>query len=224
MFGVLKEIWKKKDLSTDAVNMSVETLRKTFEMYEEVVKFLREREETKPDFDVNEEDKLINKSERSIRKKVVTHLLLSDKSEIAAGLTLVTIVNDIERIGDYTKNIADLAELHEGKMTFDKYEDTVKDIENRIRNYFVNTIKAFSENDKEAARSVMEDYKANVSGRCDSTQVELIRDMKGINKENAIVLALYLRHLKRVAAHLYNISTSVVNPFHRIGYKEKKRD
>jgi len=32
-----------------------------------------------------------------------------------------------------------------------------------------------------------------------------------------------LRYLKRVSAHLKNVATSVVNPYHRIGYKEKKK-
>ncbi|MBT8396079.1 MAG: hypothetical protein KJN92_03890, partial [Gemmatimonadetes bacterium] len=29
--------------------------------------------------------------------------------------------------------------------------------------------------------------------------------------------------LKRVSAHLKNAATSVLNPFHRIGFKEKKK-
>ena len=39
---------------------------------------------------------------------------------------------------------------------------------------------------------------------------------------DAACLALYIRYLKRVCAHLRNISTSIVNPFHRIGFREKK--
>ena len=34
-------------------------------------------------------------------------------------------------------------------------------------------------------------------------------------------MALYLRYLKRVSAHIKNVATSVVNPYHRIGYREK---
>jgi len=36
-------------------------------------------------------------------------------------------------------------------------------------------------------------------------------------------LALYTRYLKRPAAHLSNIASSLVNPFHRIGYKPKAK-
>ena len=34
-------------------------------------------------------------------------------------------------------------------------------------------------------------------------------------------VALYARYLKRVGGHSHNIVTSVVNPFPRIGYREK---
>jgi len=35
-------------------------------------------------------------------------------------------------------------------------------------------------------------------------------------------VALYMRYLKRVSAHLKNVATSVVNPYHRIGFREKE--
>jgi hypothetical protein len=35
---------------------------------------------------------------------------------------------------------------------------------------------------------------------------------------DAVSTALYVRYLKRVAAHLLNIATSVVNPFRAIGF------
>ena len=37
----------------------------------------------------------------------------------------------------------------------------------------------------------------------------------------AVTAALYLRFLKRVSAHLKNVATSVVNPYYRIGFREK---
>ena len=41
---------------------------------------------------------------------------------------------------------------------------------------------------------------------------------------DAICLALYIRYLKRICAHLRNIASSIVNPFHRIGYREKNKN
>jgi hypothetical protein len=38
---------------------------------------------------------------------------------------------------------------------------------------------------------------------------------------HAVTVAIYLRFLKRVSAHLKNVATSVVNPYYRIGFREK---
>ena len=46
---------------------------------------------------------------------------------------------------------------------------------------------------------------------------------QNIEVPDAVALALYMRYLKRVASHLMNAATGVVNPFHRIGYREKNK-
>jgi len=43
-----------------------------------------------------------------------------------------------------------------------------------------------------------------------------------IRPGDAAAMALYIRFLKRVNSHLRNITTSVVNPFDRIGFNPKK--
>jgi phosphate uptake regulator len=45
----------------------------------------------------------------------------------------------------------------------------------------------------------------------------VMRDDSG----EAVTAALYLRYLKRVSAHIKNVATSVVNPYYRIGFREK---
>ena len=38
-------------------------------------------------------------------------------------------------------------------------------------------------------------------------------------QSDAVAFALYLRFLKRIASHLMNVATSIINPFHKIGVK-----
>jgi phosphate uptake regulator len=45
---------------------------------------------------------------------------------------------------------------------------------------------------------------------------------KNISHSAAVSLAMYARYLKRINAHLTNIASAVVNPFPRIGFREKK--
>jgi phosphate uptake regulator len=51
---------------------------------------------------------------------------------------------------------------------------------------------------------------------------ELITGEDKLDKPEAVTLALYVRYLKRVGAHLNNIASSIVNPFPRIGFKPKQ--
>ncbi len=222
MFREFLNIWRKKDITSEALNESIEMLREDQEMFLESVRSLRESNDGKLRIDIYKKDKDINKSERDIRKKVLTHLMLYDKTEITSGLVLASIVIDIERIGDYTKNIADLAILHKKKLSAGSFENQVISMENRVKEFFDITIKAFPGSNAELARKVLSEYKI-LSYDCTTIKESLIKKEDKLNVSDAVTLALYLRFLKRVAAHLFNICTSIVNPFHRIGYKEKKK-
>ena len=85
------------------------------------------------------------------------------------------------------------------------------------------TIKAFKETDEILAAQIIEEYKW-VSKVSDEILIALMNneDLE-IKSGSAVALALYIRQLKRINSHLRNIASSVVNPFHRIGYKIKKK-
>lgn len=223
MFKEFLNIWKNRDFSIETLEESVQTLKLDNEMFIDSVKALRIEKEGGLADEVLLKDKQINKSERNIRKKVLTHLCVSDKTDISAGLILTSIVIDIERIGDYTKNIADLAILYKDKILKGyKFDEEITEMENKIKIYFDYTIDAFANSNEEAARNVTSDYK-QISGLCTEMKIELISGNLDIPVSDAVSLALYMRFLKRVAAHLYNICTSIVNPFPRIGYGEKNQ-
>ncbi|MCD6441680.1 MAG: hypothetical protein J7L86_07885 [Candidatus Marinimicrobia bacterium] len=223
MFKSFIQIWKKKDLSSQTLEKSLMTLEMDYQMYKEAVRSLRHCNDSDLCIDIYETDKQINKSERDIRKKVLTHLLMFDKAEIPAGLALASIVIDIERIGDYTKNIADLARLHPERLNGGKHENDLQNIEKRIDEFFQLTLEAFPESDIELARQVVKGYR-KISKKCTLISISLIKGEGEFNVADAVTLGLYLRFLKRVAAHLFNICTSIVNPFHRIGFSEKKNE
>jgi phosphate uptake regulator len=48
--------------------------------------------------------------------------------------------------------------------------------------------------------------------------IHLLED-DSLKVREAIVFTLFARYLKRVSAHLGNILTTVINPFHLVGYK-----
>ena len=61
--------------------------------------------------DLFETDQRINHAEQEIRQQIVIHATVHGTSAFPACLVLMSIVKDAERIGDYAKNIFDLAEM-----------------------------------------------------------------------------------------------------------------
>ena len=104
------------------------------------------------------------------------------------------------------------------------YEEQLCDIETRIKGCFHEAVDILHHQEVDKARQVMETYRSQVSDTCDRIVNEIVQGkVDGLSCADAAALALYVRFLKRISAHLKNILSSVVNPFHRIGYKEKKK-
>ena len=66
-------------------------------------------------------DKNMNKMEMEVRKKVFSHLAISRGQDLLIGLQLNVIITDLERIGDYTKNIGELVEMLPGRLDFGRF-------------------------------------------------------------------------------------------------------
>jgi phosphate uptake regulator len=205
-------------LLKQAFNDSHEMLESTQEMFHESVRSLRRSSNSDMKFDIYDKDIQVNKYEREVREKVLKHLAITGGANIIPGLILTSIVIDIERLGDYTKNIMDLAVEHPKKLTCGKFEEGVQSVETAVTELFDRVIPAVKETDKEAAGKLVDEY-LWIAKKCDGMLDELIReDDKSFSVGEAVSTALYVRYLKRVAAHLLNVATSVVNPFRAIGF------
>ena len=131
-----------------------------------------------------------------------------------------SIVIDIERIGDYTKNIMDLAISHPEKLTCGSHEDDVAKIEKGVAVVFDGIVPALRASDRDTARELRE-HNGWMLKRCDEITTDLTQsDDPSLNSMDAVSTALYARYLKRIAAHLMNITSSIVNPFERVGFRE----
>jgi len=173
--------------------------------------------------DIYERDREINKYERSVRRKILTHLAISPKPDLNSGLVITAIVIDIERVGDLTKNITELAAGLPESFDAGELNEEFLDLERIVDKMFNDLQPALVDSDEELARGILRSHKS-VSGRVERG-LQLLRSDQVLRGQSgkAVTAALYLRYLKRVSAHLKNVATSVVNPFHRIGYREKKR-
>ena len=173
--------------------------------------------------DIYERDRQVNKYERSVRRKILTHLAISPKPDLNSALVITAIVIDIERIGDYTKNIVELAAGLPEAFDGGELNEEVLDLERIVDKMFADLVPALKDSNEDLARGVLRSHKS-VSSRVENG-LQLLRADQVLKGQSgrAVTAALYLRYLKRVSAHLKNVVTSVVNPFHRIGYREKKK-
>jgi phosphate transport system protein len=233
ILGLLGEpmIWKNLINLFKADNLYVQALHECYmmldtdwTMYEASVDSLRHSDSGEVRIDIYAKDKEVNFHEREVRKKVMTHLAVSG-SDLTSGLILVSVVIDIERIGDYTKNIYDLAQRHPKRLHAGSLEPRLQEVESGVTRLFKDMIQAFKTSDEAMARAIMINYKQELSAACESISTSIISgEAMDLNAQDAATVALYARFLKRIAAHSRNITSSVVNPFPRLGYKEKQEN
>ena len=221
MFKKIFEIFKSDSLYLQALGECHEMLDIDLTMFKESIISLRKSDSSEINIDIFKMDKKINEFERDVRRKVMTHLAIGSKEDIGSGLVLVSVVIDIERIGDYTKNIYDLAVNHPKKLNGGSVEDRLTKIEKISFNLFEQSIQVFKNQNIAQASSLMGNYKENISKQSDAITHEIIRGkISDLDIGTASAVGLYARYLKRIAAHSRNLISSIVNPFESIGYPE----
>jgi phosphate uptake regulator len=222
MFKEFFDLFRKESLLKQAYNRSLEMIREDREMFVEAMRSLREHDDAKIGIDIYAKDQMINAYEREVRRHVLTHLTVAQGQNAHAGLALVSVVVDIERIGDYTKNIVDLALRHPGRLRCGSFEEDVRKIETTVQTMFNLMIEALPSGDVAKAKEVMSEHWW-IAKRSDDIMDHLVSNGdEALTASEAVSTALYTRYLKRISAHLMNIASSVVNPFDRIGFRPEE--
>lgn len=222
VFKDLVTIWNSEDSLSQAWTSSNEMLHLSHEMFTDSINALRSGEKNKVIKSIKLRDEEINQYHRDIRKKVVTYYSVSkDVTNINSGLVLINMVVDIERVGDYTKNILDLAKYYPKKLRSEKISEDLRIIEQAVIERFQNTVKAVEEMDEIAAKELIKSYRSDLGKLSDNLVASSISgDLKIGEEHMASSMVLYARYLKRIGAHLKNITSVVINPFESIGYKK----
>ena len=222
MFKQIFEIFKSDSLYEQALIECHEMLDIDLTMFKASIKSLRKSDSADIDIDIFAMDKKINEFELDVRRKIMTHLAVGSREDVGSGLVLVSVVIDIERIGDYTKNIYDLAVNHPKQLNGGSAENRLAEIEKTSFNLFKESTQAFKNQNIQKARGLMGYYKENISTQSDAITNDIISGkISDLDTGSASAVGLYARYLKRISAHSRNLISSVVNPFERIGYPEK---
>ena len=139
--------------------------------------------------------------------------MIKDKSVVA----IITARGGSKRLP--RKNILDLALNYPDTMIAEQFSDELAEVENEVVSRFSKTIDAINSQDEEVARALMSTYKDVVAVSDKIVNGCISGEIIQGSESKSVTLALYARYLKRIAAHLKNISTILVNPFEAVGYK-----
>jgi phosphate transport system protein len=219
MFKKWLHLFQKDSLMDRAYRCSSMMLDITLSMFLKAKTSLRYTDSDQIDIDIYDIDAEVNRYQREVRRHVFKHLSMCGVERLTSGLVLVSIIINIERIGDYTKNVIELAMNHPRRLHGKKFETDLKRVESAVEDNFIRTKSCFESADEKTALQLLKEYEW-VSRVCDDCLFRLIKeDDKNISSGDAVSLALYFRWLKRINSHLRSILSSIVNPFDRIGFK-----
>lgn len=216
MFKVLLKIWQGDSLLGSAIKAAQEMFKENNKLVEDSLDSFMNNE--KFEFDVYKEDKRINHFEKDIRKKILEHLTINPKDDVAASLVLLGVVRDIERIGDYAKNYFELSKMYNKKLE-GKYADRLVQAKSDFIKHSYIAEEIFVDGDSAKAKKLIDWYYQDFAPSLINMIEEIMSD--NLSAQDAVAYTMLGIYLKRSAAHLANIASSVSNPFHKIGFRMK---
>jgi phosphate transport system protein len=179
-----------------------------------------EEDVTKAGDQLDEADKDLNRTERAIRRELLVHGTVRG-AEVDMGLMLayMSVAKDIERIGDYCKNIWNLAQMGVDFSGADDAEELARH-RARVASLIDAALKAFADQDADAVHEMIPSIRDDLA-HYDTHIIQFVSsDLPGRYSASR---ALFYRYLKRISAHLSNTLSSVVMPVDRLDfYKASK--
>ena len=163
-------------------------------------------------------DQRVNELQRALRQELAVHTSVYGGVDTPAVLVYMSIVKDVERLGDYAKNLVDLA--RDG-ANFSALPDEAewRRLSMEVSAYIGAAATAFASRDDEASRRLVDPAVARMAD-FDRRVTALVRgDDTG---PQPVARALAYRYLKRVVAHLTNVLTAVVSPVDRLDELDEK--
>jgi hypothetical protein len=167
------------------------------------------------DFDLYAQDKWINNGVGRIRKLILEYLSRTGADDVTGDLVFITVINDIESIGDLGKSILTLARQVGGKLPESRYLEELRSLHQAIDALFPDATKTLLEGNEELGHQLIERLD-RLHQTCQGLTSELLMDANLDPRESA-ALALCTRYFRRLVRGLHKVCSPAVNPFVRVG-------
>jgi len=221
VFGSIRDLFRRNNWSQSTSSRVGEMLDLSVSMNKFVYRVLIEgMDHSTAQTELYARDQRINELEREVRRSVVTHLALATNSQdVPTALIFMNAVKDAERIGDYIKNIYDVAhELVPESQDRGLYKLKLGDFADSMRDLMLETAEAFTTSDTERARKII--VTARKQGKAlEASIAEITRS--DMQTSDAVCLVLIMRFYKRIFSHLSNISTTVCMPIDKMDFYDE---
>ncbi|MDP7040583.1 MAG: PhoU domain-containing protein [Myxococcota bacterium] len=166
--------------------------------------------------DLFDTDKRINKTEQLIRRQMVVHGSIHGSQTFPALLVFMSLTKDAERIGDFAKNLYELASWGP-YLGNQETKNEMATLKNRISKLLIKARHLYEEQDTQGARAFLNEVDEH-KRLCD----QKVQEFMGIKDENMSGCVLTYRFYKRILSHLSNIISSVIMPVDKLGYRPEK--
>jgi phosphate transport system protein len=157
----------------------------------------------------------VNKLQRRVRKQLVAHVTNTECRHVAYAMLIMSLAKDVERIGDYAKNLVELVDMGSEGLPEDENTRELAQIRDATEELVRSAADVFLESEEDAATELTIEGR-NTAKRCD----KLISSIAEANYEGAttVVLALGARFYKRIGGHVLNLLSGVIMPLHKLDY------
>lgn len=163
--------------------------------------------------DIAAEDKKINKLQRQIRKDALLRAVASeDGFDLPFCLSLMNVVKDVERIGDYAKDVAKLAEKSSA-LDASSYDGLALEAEK----IGLRMAKILQDSDQLQAVNLIEEGK-DLRKRINTELFAWVESTEAGAGRHVLCLQYY----QRIVGHMMNVLSTIVTPLHRMDYTGKR--
>lgn len=161
-------------------------------------------------------DQRINRNEQKLRRQLIVHASVNGATSFPTCLVFMSIAKDAERIGDYCKNLFDLAASRIEERELAAHSELLS-VKERLGRQLRLMTQVYGAQDQERAREVMLEAE-KLQDDCDRHIEAFIQRKDQEKGKDRIVSTLAFRYFKRICAHSKNICSSIVQPVDLLDY------
>jgi len=163
-------------------------------------------------------DKAINELHREVRREMIVHSAVNSRNlDIPLLLSYMTMSKDIERIGDYCKNLFEIAETGNTFTKGDDIDDYIE-LRNDIGKLIVYLQSCLALDDESKVQDLIT-LGSSISSAIDIKITELLENKESI--QYPVATTLFYRYLKRIVSHIVNAATALIMPTDQIDYLDE---